>query len=85
MSWDHRIIKYVDGEGTTHFGIHEVYYGGSGRPEMYTEGASAPYGESLYELREDLQRMLGAFDKPVLTDDDFSPPGNDKNNKEKDR
>lgn len=85
MSWNHRIIKYTDGEGTTHFGIHEVYYGPTGRPEMYTESASAPYGESLYELREDLQRMLAAFDKPVLTDDDFSPPGDRNNNKENDR
>lgn len=71
MSWNHRVVKYTDGEGTTHFGVHEVYYDKEGRPSMYTESAMSPYGETLEELQLDLERMLGALTKPVLTDDDF--------------
>jgi YD repeat-containing protein len=71
MSWNHRVVSYTDAEGTTHFGIHEVYYDESGRPTMYTESAMSPYGESLEELRIDLERMRAALEEPVLTDDDF--------------
>jgi hypothetical protein len=75
VSWNHRIIRYTDGEGTTHFGIHEVYYGSGGEPEMYTENPVAPYGESLDELRRDIEHMMGAFNHPVLTDADFKKEG----------
>lgn len=71
MSWNHRIVSYTDAEGTTHFGIHEVYYNHSGFPEMYTESSVAPYGESLDELRRDMKRMTEALELPVLTDADF--------------
>ena len=77
MSWNHRVVKYTDGDGTTHFGIHEVYYDSDGRPSMYTESAMAPYGETLEELAQDLERMRGALVKPVLSDADFK-----KENKE---
>lgn len=30
-----------------------------------------PCGETVQELREDLERMLNALDEPVLKDEDF--------------
>ena len=71
MSWNHRVVKFTDADGVTHFGVHEVYYDESGRPKMYAESAMAPYGETLEELAQDLKRMQRALDKPVLTDKDF--------------
>jgi hypothetical protein len=72
MTWNYRVVKHTDSEGITHFGIHEVYYDKDGRPSMYTESAMAPYGETLEELAEDLERMREALIKPVLTDEDFT-------------
>lgn len=72
MTWNYRIIKYTDSEGTSHFGIHEVYYDATGRPETYTESACSPYGESFDEFESDLNHMAEALRLPVLTDEDFT-------------
>jgi len=69
MTWNYRIIKEVvtglGEEPMDAYGIHEVYYGPDGEPETCSE-AVQPYGETLDELRSDLSRMMGAFEKPVL-------------------
>ena len=69
--WNHRVTKAtIDGE--TVYEIREVYYDlpttsdGIG----WTQDASAPYGETLDELRQDLERMLAALDKPVIDIDE---------------
>jgi hypothetical protein len=45
--------------------IHEVFYGEDGSLS-WTEDEIAPAGESVDELRETLQRMIAALEKPVL-------------------
>lgn len=71
MTWNYRVMKYADGEGVTHFAVHEVYYDAAGNPEMYTENPCAPYGETLEELAEDLKAFSVAFTRPVLSEGDF--------------
>lgn len=78
--WNHRVIKrettYRRGESDEiteiAFGIVEAYYDDAGKLNGYTEDDIAPYGETLEELRENLQRMLKALDKEVLDDKSLS-------------
>lgn len=67
MSWNFRVMKCVH-KGETCFRIHEVYYKTNSDSEVdgYTEDGVAALGETVDELREELQRMLLALDKPVL-------------------
>lgn len=67
MSWNHRVVKriYPEPSGETFYQIHEAYYGLEDKPLITTE-PKALVGESIDELRETLQRMLRALDKPVL-------------------
>jgi hypothetical protein len=52
------------------FGIHEVFYGLPDESDPgWTEDAVSVEGESVDELRETLQRMLVALDRPVIVDD----------------
>jgi hypothetical protein len=53
MSWNYRVVK------------SEVYYE-DGKVDGWTEDAIAPGGETVDELREELQRMISCLDKPVL-------------------
>lgn len=76
MSWNYRVIRHIDAEGNESYMVHEVYYTPEGRPQMYTVNGVAPYGESLDELRKDVERFAAAVEKPVLTSADF-PPEND--------
>lgn len=66
MSWSHRVVRRQYPSGEVSFALHEVYYDDAGEPTACTEGAVAPFGESLGELRRDLERMLSALDQPVL-------------------
>ena len=64
MSWEYRVIREVAGK-TTHwytYYIGEVYTD----PFGMTQEPIAPGGDSLDELRRDLQHMLSALDKPML-------------------
>ena len=67
MHWNHRVVKrtYPAPSNETFYQIHEAYYGVENKPAI-TEEPDYPLGESIEELREDLQRMLRALDKPVL-------------------
>ena len=54
MGWNHRVMKHKDG-GDDFFQIHEVYYKEDGEVDGYTlKGASAG-GNTLDELRGELQ------------------------------
>ena len=72
--WNHRIIKKVYDNGEIQLGIHEVFYNDDGSVYGYTEeptGASViNIDEStlLDDLKEYLQWMLRALDKPILID-----------------
>lgn len=64
MSWRYRVIQ-TDTEDCLLFRIHEVYTDAD--PGLtWTEEAMEPMGETLDELRSDLEAMLRALDEPVL-------------------
>ena len=72
MRWNHRVVLRVEPDGSTHYGVHEVYYyDADDRPNARTLDASDPTGETLDELREDIAMFARALERPVLTDEDF--------------
>lgn len=75
-TWNHRIIEFVDPDGSVWRAIHEVHY---------ADGKPIAYGErpAIVEWDEDegnhaailtLERMRKAIDKPVLVERDFEGP-----------
>jgi len=68
--WNHRVVRRVyrdeiGGLQEVAYQIHGAYYGLEDKPAI-TEEPDHPHGETLAELRKDLERMLRALDKPVL-------------------
>ena len=47
-------------------GIYEVYFDEHGGIDGWTECQVSPRGDTIKELEDDLQRFLGALDKPIL-------------------
>lgn len=67
MTWNHRVMIHRHDNDETYYAIHEVYYGVDGADSVsWTDNPVAPYGETIEELRETLERMLKALDKPIL-------------------
>ena len=71
--WNHRVFRHVKidnitGEKTVIYAIHETYYKSRDSDEVsgFTSEYVAPFGETLEELREELEMMLKACDKPIL-------------------
>ena len=63
MSWTYRVVK-DDACGEDGFSIREVY--NIDDEQMWSENPKAAYGEYAEELKQDLIRMLQAFDKPIM-------------------
>jgi DNA topoisomerase VI subunit A len=64
--WNYRVVK-VTKDGESYFSIRDVYYGGEG----YGYGANPQpaMGETVDELRHDLELMLKAFNRPIMAVD----------------
>lgn len=90
--WNHRVVRRthppvlkkgkVIASAYVEYAIHEAYYPSdeepTGKPDSITEEAVEPSGETLKELKNDLERMLRATKKPVLdyeTRDEVAPMG----------
>jgi len=66
--WNHRVIRKeleYDCETFVTFGIYEVYYT-EGKPTACTVEMMKPHGETLDELKQDLERFQKALEHPVL-------------------
>ena len=64
MTWNHRVMRTEVDDETT-YAIHEVYYKADGSVGAWT-GPVEPFGDTLAELRLELERMLATFDGGVL-------------------
>lgn len=63
-TWNHRIVKSVDDEGTEFFSIQEVYYEDA-VPTAHTLELSVE-GETVEEIKETLNNMLKCCDEPII-------------------
>lgn len=74
-TWNHRVVRRVyrhdDGTTSESFMVHEVYYDEDGRPTSCTADGVEPYGETLEELVDDLERFRRAAELPTLEYSDF--------------
>jgi hypothetical protein len=70
MSWNYRVMRRVDPDGTDWFAIHEVYYDAAGNPDGYTENPVDVSGDSLEGLSWVLDRMREALNKPILDEEE---------------
>jgi len=71
MSWNYRVIrrKFVSEvipEGEYSHGIHEVYYDEAKQPYTWSKDPIAAHGETLEDIKEDLEMQREAFKKPIL-------------------
>jgi hypothetical protein len=68
--WGYRIVN-VDSEfdDETSLEIREVYYDQEGNP--YGHCGAEVFGNDIGELDTVITKMRSAFDKPILTKDDF--------------
>ena len=70
MRWEYRVLKLVNADGEWCHEIHEVYYIDS-KLAAYTEPAEEASSDSVDDLREMLDLMREALDKPFLVKEDF--------------
>jgi hypothetical protein len=61
MSWNYRVIEHEE-----MFYIHEVYYNDNGDIYAISEDPAGPAGETLEELKDDMEHYRQALDRPVL-------------------
>ena len=67
MTWNHRIMRHTDSpDGEPYYALHEVFYDEEGGKPGWTKDPVNILGESPDEIRETLERMLRALDKPVM-------------------
>jgi hypothetical protein len=70
MSWDYRVI-----EDNGMFAVYEVHYNDRDEIISVSEEPMGPSGETLEDLKDDLQYFLDALNSPVLRKDEivFAP------------
>ena len=62
MTWNYRVAK----DRSDFYGIVEVYYDEQGKALSYTDFIDPNHWEDAEDLKSTLERMLKAFEQPVL-------------------
>ena len=68
--WNYRVIRRKL-EDEDIYAIHAVYYDKKGKPDSVSRNPDWPLGETLEELREDLELYSQALGRPILDYEDF--------------
>ena len=71
VSWNYRVIEFVDLDGSPYRQIHEVHYE-KGKPEYYAEHPAHVMWVHGDDPKLIIELMAKALDKPVLVEADFS-------------
>ena len=77
MSWNYRIIKSKDIDGSNYYQVHEVFYDEDGVANGCTENAITPVGNTVEELKRVFEMILNSFDKPVIEEEYFKEVENE--------
>lgn len=70
MQWNYRVVRFTDSYNRESYRIHEAYYQDD-KVTAISDEPIYPTGENISDLNDDIQRMLKAFDKPVLNYSDI--------------
>lgn len=71
MSWNYRILYHNHPE-EPYLAIHEVYYDENETPRSCSENPQQILGETLEELKFDLDKMKLALEKPIIEYESFN-------------
>lgn len=71
MTWNYRLIDHGENQGERYFAIHEVHYDDTGKPVSVSEDGARIGGETVDDIKDVLERMRGALEKPALRYEDF--------------
>lgn len=67
MSWNYRLMAKEFPCGTVEFDIYEVYYNENGVANATSKESVSPGGyTTVIEVKDSLELMLKALDKPIL-------------------
>ncbi|KAF0813549.1 hypothetical protein IGB42_01900 [Andreprevotia sp. IGB-42] len=72
MAWNYRVVNV---EGELH--LYDVYYNTAGEPVGRSANPSHFYGDTVEQLKEQLEWFSAALEKPVLQDDEIGSDGKD--------
>lgn len=64
--WNYRVLRTPTSEGELAYGIHEVYYDEEGTITNWSDSMT-PQSDTLEGLADDLNLMMQAFEKDLLT------------------
>lgn len=75
MAWNYRVVRYRKARPDDWLAVHSAFYNDGvppdGKPHSISVTSIAPQGESLDELKSDLEKMQRALELPILDYDDF--------------
>lgn len=67
--WNYRVVRtYHQKEEISTFHIHEVYYDDDDKIERWSMDPMDPFGNTFEDIQIDVEHMLEAFTRPVLTE-----------------
>ena len=70
-TWNYRMLEHKNLDGSSWFAIHEVYYNKDGVADRCSQEPCFVHGEDIETLTTDLEYMMKALIKPVLSYNDF--------------
>lgn len=71
MSWNYRVVKRTYDTGEIWYQMHEAYYNNAGEITAITVKPIDPAGMTMDDLKESLDWMYKALDKPILEYDNI--------------
>lgn len=66
MTWNYRIMKKKNSEGSFEYGIYEVYYDENGNVSSWAKESLTPVCMSSDDLQYEKKVMMEAFKKDTL-------------------
>jgi hypothetical protein len=83
--WNHRIVQKRDPLfDETYFEVHEAHYNDDDELALITVEPITPYGMDIEQLKDTLENMRHACDKPILIEGEieFAPYDDEDGNPE---
>jgi len=78
--WDYRVVRKESKDGSNEwYSIQEIYYDDDGQPMAQTIDLTIE-GDTITEMRTQLERMINCLGQPVLDESDIIPTSSEGSN-----